>query len=232
VFSSFLSDAGRLQLTNDVLSALPTFAMCTFLLPKTVIKQIDKFRKHCLWRGSDPNSKKPFKAAWPLITLPKTEGGLGVLDLKLQNECLLLKNLHKFFNRDNIPWVQLIWNSLFSNNRLPNSDSRPKGSFWWRDSLKLISQFKDLAVISVRDGATCLLWHDKWDGIPLSLRFPELYSFCRNKNITLKTAASLLQHQSMFHLPLSTEAYGQFVQLVVILQNLHLHSSPDVWSYS
>jgi hypothetical protein len=42
VFSSFLSDAGRLQLTNDVLSALPTFAMCTFLLPRTVIKQIDK----------------------------------------------------------------------------------------------------------------------------------------------------------------------------------------------
>jgi hypothetical protein len=61
VFSSFLSDAGRLQLTNDVLSALPTFAMCTFLLPKTVIKQIDKFRKHCLWRGSDPNSKKPLE---------------------------------------------------------------------------------------------------------------------------------------------------------------------------
>jgi hypothetical protein len=37
--------------------------MCTFLLPKTVIRQIDRFRKHCLWRGSDINSKKPPKAA-------------------------------------------------------------------------------------------------------------------------------------------------------------------------
>jgi len=45
VFSSFLNEVGRLELTNAVLIALPTFAMCTFLLPKTVIKQIEKYKK-------------------------------------------------------------------------------------------------------------------------------------------------------------------------------------------
>ena len=40
--STFLGQARRLQLTNAVFSALPTFAMSTYLLPKTVIKQIDK----------------------------------------------------------------------------------------------------------------------------------------------------------------------------------------------
>jgi len=45
-FSSFLSGAGRLELTNAILTTLPTFAMCSFLLPKTVVKQIDKYRKH------------------------------------------------------------------------------------------------------------------------------------------------------------------------------------------
>jgi hypothetical protein len=62
-FSNFLSDAGRLETTDAVLTTLPTFAMCSFLMPKTVIKQIDKYRKHCLWRGSDVNNKKPPKAA-------------------------------------------------------------------------------------------------------------------------------------------------------------------------
>lgn len=33
--SSFLSQTGRLQLTNSILSALPTYTMCIFLLPKT-----------------------------------------------------------------------------------------------------------------------------------------------------------------------------------------------------
>jgi hypothetical protein len=46
--SPFLSQAGRLELTNLVLSALPTYTMCTIALPKTVIKQIDKYRRHCL----------------------------------------------------------------------------------------------------------------------------------------------------------------------------------------
>jgi len=77
--------------------------MYTFLLPKTVIKQIDKYRKHCLWRGSDLNSKKPPKAAWPLMTLPKKKRLLGVLNLSVQNESLLLKHLHKFYNRAQVP---------------------------------------------------------------------------------------------------------------------------------
>jgi hypothetical protein len=108
-FSSFLTEAGRLQLTNIVLTTLPTFTMCTFLLPKTIIKQIDKFRKYCLWRGSDLSNRKPSKATWPLVCKPKTEGGLGVLDLKTQNESLLMKHLHKFFNKIPVPWVQLVW---------------------------------------------------------------------------------------------------------------------------
>jgi hypothetical protein len=107
--SNFLSQAGRLQLTNAVFTTLPTFTMCAFLLPKTVVKQIDKFRKHCLWRGCDINNKAPPKAAWKkLVCIPKESGGLGVLNLSTHNERLLLKHLHKLFNRVDIPWIHLI----------------------------------------------------------------------------------------------------------------------------
>ena len=92
--STLLSQAGRLQLTNSVFSALPTFFMCTFKLHKTVIKQVDKYKKHCLWKGADLNAKNTPKAAWEMVTLPKKEGGLGVLNFRIQNEALLLKNLH------------------------------------------------------------------------------------------------------------------------------------------
>jgi len=104
----FLSQAGRVQLTNAVFSALPAYYMCTFMLHKTMIKQIDKFRKHCLWRGADLNAKSPPKATWHMVCLPKSEGGLGVINLTTQIEALLLKILHKFFNRLDIPWVNLI----------------------------------------------------------------------------------------------------------------------------
>jgi hypothetical protein len=56
--------------------------MCSLALPKTVIKRIDKFRKHCLWRRNNVNGRKPPKAAWELVCTPKEEGGLGVINLK------------------------------------------------------------------------------------------------------------------------------------------------------
>ena len=62
--SAFLSQAGRLEVTNSIFTAMPMYFMSTFQLHKTVIKQIDKYRKHCLWRGADLNAKKPPKAAW------------------------------------------------------------------------------------------------------------------------------------------------------------------------
>jgi len=101
--SLYLSQARRLQLTNSVFTALPTFYMSTFSMHVTIIEQIDKYRKHCLWRSSDDNNRINAKAAWPLVTRPKPEGGLGVLDLRTQNEVLLIKNLHKFFNNIDIP---------------------------------------------------------------------------------------------------------------------------------
>lgn len=70
-----------------------------------MIVQIDKYCGHYLWRGADINAKTPSKAAWPMVCKTKTEGGLGVLDLKTQNEARLLKNERKFFNKANVPWV-------------------------------------------------------------------------------------------------------------------------------
>ena len=159
--SIFLSQAGKLQLTNAVFSALPTFYMCTFKLHKTVIQQIDKFRKHCLWRGADLNARTPPKAAWHMVCLPKAQGGLGVINLTIQNEALLLKNLHKFFNRLDIPRVHLIWEKHYQNDKLPSTIK--KGSFWWKDNLKLLDKFKGLASVNLSDGRTCLLWWDLWD---------------------------------------------------------------------
>jgi hypothetical protein len=117
--SIFLSQASKLEITNAVLTALPTFHLSALTLPKGVLKQIDKFRKHCLWRGADINSKKAPKASWEMVCVPKEEGGLGVIDLKRHNEALLLKNLDKFFNHKDILWVFLVYEKHYSNGKLP-----------------------------------------------------------------------------------------------------------------
>lgn len=157
-------------------------------LAKSVIKQIDKFRKHCLWRGLDINAKKPPKVAWKMVCKPKDEGGLGVIDIEKQNKALLTKKLHKFFNRLDVPWVKLVWEKHYRNGKLPSHIRN--GSFWWRDNLKLLSDFKYFAKPQIQNGESSLFWHDSWANQPLADAVPELFSFAINKLITVQRAFS------------------------------------------
>jgi hypothetical protein len=112
----------------------------------------------CLWRGADINANQRPKAAWTTVCKSKEEGGLGVINLKTQNEALLLKHLSKFFNKEDIPWVTLIWESYYEPDKLPPQGK--KGSFWWRDILKLLDKFKGIARVNINDAKSCYLWLD------------------------------------------------------------------------
>jgi len=61
--SSLLSQARRLEVTNSIFTSFPMFFTSTFQLHKSVIKQMDNFKKHCLWQGADINAKFPPKSS-------------------------------------------------------------------------------------------------------------------------------------------------------------------------
>ena len=144
--------------------------MCTFKLLAAVIKQIDGYRRYCLWRGSDINGKKPLLAAWKKVLRPKLRGDLGVINLRTQNEALLLKYLHKFFNKADLPWVKMVWNKYYSNGKLPSA--KKKGSFWWRRILNLLTTYKGIAQAISANGRSVLFWQDTWNGRVLNLEYP------------------------------------------------------------
>jgi hypothetical protein len=57
--SNYINQADKLEMVNSVLSSLPTFYMTIIKLPPIIIRMIKKYKKHCFWRGSDLNDKKP-----------------------------------------------------------------------------------------------------------------------------------------------------------------------------
>lgn len=71
--SLFLSQASRLHMVNWlVFSALPTYFMCTLKFLVIMVKKIDKYIKHCLWRRADINAKNSQAACkWPANQKPK-----------------------------------------------------------------------------------------------------------------------------------------------------------------
>ena len=228
-FSNFLSYSGRLEMVNTAITPITTYAMCTIKLPVGVIENIDRMRKQCLWRGNDPNKKGGNLAAWPMVQKPKHKGGLGVINLRLQNDALLLKQLHKFYNHHNIPWVHLIWAKYYTN-KVPHG-SREVGSFWWKDILRLNLIYRNIATCALGDGSTVLFWGDTWSQDILAMKFLRLFSFTLYADVSVKQMVETGFLDEVFQLPLSEEAMLEFMMLQQQVQQTELSTgAADSWT--
>ena len=81
-------------------------------------------------------------------------GGLGIINLRIQSDALLLKYLHKFYNRYDLPWDELIWSTYYTD-KIPHA-SDPCGSFWWKDILKLSPIFRGISRVQMLVGDNVL----------------------------------------------------------------------------
>jgi hypothetical protein len=97
--ANHLSYGGRLTLINSVLSSLPMFMMSIFEIPKEVIKKLDQYRSRFYWQG-DTDKKKYRLAKWDILCRPKDQGGLGIINLEIQNICLLSKWIVNLLNTE------------------------------------------------------------------------------------------------------------------------------------
>jgi len=202
--SAMLNQGGRLQLLNSVISSLPIYHLCSLAIPQGILKQIERIQRQCLWRGNS-DSKRKSLAAWDLVCRPKAKGGMGIMNLQLQKKALLIKHLHKFYNKADIPWVSLIWNTYYNDN-VPHA-TVACGSFWWRDILKLADLYRPVTSIKVNAGDSLLFWSDGWilqnSNRPLRDRFPLLFSFVKDDKMSVQDYLSISDPASQFYLPLS-----------------------------
>ena len=74
-------------------------------------------------------------------------------------------------------------------------------------------------------------WLDKWTNVPLSTKFPELYSFAHNDSISVASASFAESILDLFHTPLYIQAYDRFIELVEIIPDTHTAEN-DCWLFS
>jgi hypothetical protein len=129
-----------------------------------------------LWRGNNPEKNIGNLAAWPMVQKPKSKEGLGIINLRLQNDALLLKQLHKFYNHQDIPWINLIWQRYYVS-KVPHASSEI-GSFWWKDVLRLHDLYRGIAKCAMGNGATVTFWEDLWLDEVLSQKIPKVFLLC------------------------------------------------------
>jgi hypothetical protein len=132
---------------------------------------------------------------------------------------LLIKHLDKFYNKADITWVNLAWNTKYSNGEVPHA-TKDRCSFWWRDVLKLADLFRGIATCKVGNGTTILFWYDVWNDHLLQHRFPKLYSFAKNKNISVAQFMLNNQNENQFHMPLSDQVFQEYHKMQQLIQKM------------
>ncbi|WMV41703.1 hypothetical protein MTR67_035088 [Solanum verrucosum] len=170
--AQYLSLGGRLILINSVLDSLPTYVMSLFPIP---------LRRKFLWQGNK-DGKGYSLVNWETALLSKDRGGLGIKNLKLQNESLLKKWLWRYTEERNSLWKEVIIAKYGELNPwCTETTTEPYGVGAWRSIRNLWSQMETNLYIKVGSGTKTKFWKDVGiDQSPLRDLFPDLFQICGN----------------------------------------------------
>ncbi|KAJ4813321.1 RNA-directed DNA polymerase (reverse transcriptase)-related family protein [Rhynchospora pubera] len=164
----YLSRAGRLTLASSVLSAIPSYFMSVFLLPRWLIDAIDKARKRFIWGTNNEGKHRTHLVAWDKLCMPKEVGGLGIKNIKLQNQAFLLRWLWFLYKNHDSLWFRTT-SKIYSPIR---GEAAPlvwnkRGSFFWKDIHSLSYLFQFSTRLTILSGQAASFWYDNWAGKPL-----------------------------------------------------------------
>jgi hypothetical protein len=175
---------GRITLINSVLASMPLYFFSFYKAPNCVIKQLVRIQRNFLW-GGGLVEKKLCWVKWDQISLPKSQGGLGVKNLALFNSALLSKWKWRFLDERNALWSDLL---SFRYGHLPTkilggitTQSRTNESIWWKDILSLERSmeedwFKKNMSCGIGDGCNIGFWKFRWmENQPFCELFPNLF---------------------------------------------------------
>ncbi|KAL0283738.1 UNVERIFIED_CONTAM: Retrovirus-related Pol polyprotein from type-2 retrotransposable element R2DM, partial [Sesamum radiatum] len=130
-----LSFAGRVQLIKSVLSALQVYWAMAFILPKHVIKEIEKRLRNFLWKGSIETGYA--KVSWKQVCRPVNEGGLGIRDIHALNKSLMSRHLWRLIAQERSSiWVNWIFHYRLQHYSVWTISTR-SGTWGWRKLIRL-----------------------------------------------------------------------------------------------
>jgi hypothetical protein len=91
------SSGGKAILIDSCLDNLATYAMSFFLLYEQAHAKMDSVRARLFWEGFG-EKKKYHMVRWDTLCKPKDFGGLGFVDSRVRNICLMSKWIYKLEN--------------------------------------------------------------------------------------------------------------------------------------
>nr|GEX28334.1 pentatricopeptide repeat-containing protein At1g63330-like [Tanacetum cinerariifolium] len=157
-----LSYAGRIQLIAYVLSSMQLYWASVYLLPNTVIKELDKLFKKFLWNVGDSATGKT-RVAWKIVCRPKEKCGLGIKPLGKWNEVLLIRQFWKNLENKKSLWVEWVNIVKLKSKSVWTVQVENNDSWGWKTMMHIRDKIKDHVSYEVGMGNKISIWYDKWN---------------------------------------------------------------------
>ena len=130
-----LSSGGKATIINSCLSSIPMYTMGVYQLYEGNFQALDKVRSRFFWQGTN-KKRKYHMVKWEALARPKEWGGLGFLEVKTMNICLLAKWLERLEVEEGSLCVELL-RKKYLGNRSIFQITRTSGSQFWRGLLAI-----------------------------------------------------------------------------------------------
>ncbi|XP_023633818.1 uncharacterized protein LOC111829312 [Capsella rubella] len=160
-YSKFLSPGGKEVMIKAVATALPTYTMSCFLLPKRITSELTGHIRKFWWSSIKDKHKIPW-VAWSKITKLKQYGGLGFRDLHHFNIALLAKQPWRMLKQPQSLLTRVLHAKYFSNTGLMDATLGHRPSHAWRSILQGLQLIKQGLKWRIGDGETVRIWRDPW----------------------------------------------------------------------
>ncbi|KAG7563755.1 Endonuclease/exonuclease/phosphatase superfamily [Arabidopsis suecica] len=160
-YSKFLTQAGKEVLIKSVATALPTYSMSCFLLPKKLVNQLSAQIRRYWWSSSKEKGKIPW-IAWNQMTKLKQHGGMGFRDLHKFNIALLAKQSWRILKEPDSLLSRVIKAKYYSRATLMEANLGHRPSHAWRSIFQGTQLLKQGLQWRVGDGRTINVWSDQW----------------------------------------------------------------------
>ena len=130
-----LASGGKTVLLNSCLSSTPMYTMGVYLLYEGNYQALDSIRNKFLWQGTN-KKRKYHMVKWEALIRPKEFGGVGFLDIRVMNICLLVKWIERLERRDDSICIQLLCRNYLGDKSIFQL-TRSVGSQFWKGILSV-----------------------------------------------------------------------------------------------
>jgi hypothetical protein len=160
--SKSLSKAGREVLIKSVLQSIPTYFMSIFTIPPSLCDEIEKMMNSFWWGHLGNNNKGIHWLSWEILSMHKTDGGMGFKSLHAFNLAMLGKQGWRVMNNQNIIIAKLFKARYFPHCDFLESKLGQNPSFVWRSLCNSKFILRDGSRWRIGDNMNIPLLNENW----------------------------------------------------------------------